>query len=78
MRLVPIKRVILLEPVLEDPLAIDNIGPRRLRNQVPHVIRQQGLVLLLHSMMPVGVCERATDRGRDRRKCRGSGGSREL
>jgi hypothetical protein len=78
MSLVLIKRAIHLEPVLEDPLASDDIGPRRQRNQVPHAVRHQGLILLLHSMTPVGVHERATDRGRDRRQCRGSAGGGEL
>jgi hypothetical protein len=75
--LVPVKRVVRLELVLEDPLASDDIGPRRLRNQVQRAVRQQGLVLL-HSATPVGVRERATDRGQDRRQCRGSGGDGEL
>jgi hypothetical protein len=77
MSLVLIKRAIHLELVLEDPLADDGIGPRRPRNQVPRIVRQQGLVLL-HSATPVGVHERATDRGRDRRQCQGSGGDGEL
>jgi hypothetical protein len=75
--LISIKRAIRLELVLEDPLADDNIGPRKPRNQVPCAIRQQGLVLL-HSVMPVGVRDRATNRGWDRRQCRGSGGGGEL
>jgi hypothetical protein len=51
--------------VLEDSLADDDIGPRRLSNQVPCDVRQQGLILLLHSVMPVGVHEHTTDRGQD-------------
>jgi hypothetical protein len=66
--LVPVKRAIRLELVLEDPLACDDIGPKRSRNQVSRVVRQQGLILL-HSVTLVGVCECATDRGRDRRQC---------
>jgi hypothetical protein len=77
MSLVSIKRAIRLELVLEDPLAGDDIGPRRPRNQVPRAVRQQGLVLL-YSATPVGVRERATNRGRDWRQCRGSGGGGEL
>jgi hypothetical protein len=75
--LVPIKRAIRFELVLEDLLVGDDIAPRRPRNQVPRVVRQQGLVLL-HSVMPVGVHERATERGRDWRQCRGSGNGGEL
>jgi hypothetical protein len=63
MSLAPIKRAICLELVLEDPLASDDISPRRPRNQVPRAVRQQGLVLLLHSVMPVGIREHAIDRG---------------
>jgi hypothetical protein len=37
--LVPIKRTIHLELVLEDPLVGDDIGPRRPRNQVPRAVR---------------------------------------
>jgi hypothetical protein len=75
--LVPVKRAIRLELVLEDPLVGDDIGPKRPRNQVPRAVRQQGHVLL-HSATPVGVHERATDRDQDRRQCRGSSGDREL
>jgi hypothetical protein len=77
MSLIPVKRAIRLELVLEDPLVGDDIGPRRPRNQVPHAVRQQGLVLL-HSAMPMGVRECAMDRGRGRRQCRGSGSGGEL
>jgi hypothetical protein len=76
--LVTVKRAIHHELVLEDPLAGDNIGPRRLKNQVPHVVRQQGLVLLPHSVMPVGVCEHATNKSQDQRQSWGSGGGGEL
>jgi hypothetical protein len=37
--LVPIKRVIRLELVLQDPLVGDDVGPRRSRNQVPRAVR---------------------------------------
>jgi hypothetical protein len=39
--LVPVKRVIHLELMLEDPLAGGDIGPRRPRNQIPCAVRQQ-------------------------------------
>jgi hypothetical protein len=38
--LVSVKRAIRLQLVLEDPLVGDDIGPKRLRNQVPRVVRQ--------------------------------------
>jgi hypothetical protein len=71
--LVLVKRAIRLELVLEDPLAGDDIGPRRPRNQVPHAVRQHDLILL-HSETLVGVHEHATDIGQDWRQCRGSSG----
>jgi hypothetical protein len=74
MILVPIKRAIRLELVLEDPLAGDDIGPRRSRNQDSCAVGQQGLIHLLHSVMPVEAREHATDGGQDRRQCWGSGG----
>jgi hypothetical protein len=75
--LVPIKRAVHLELVLEDPLVGDDIRPRRPRNQVSRAVRQHGLVLL-HSATLVGVHKHATDRDQDRRQCRGSGGGGEL
>jgi hypothetical protein len=74
---ISIKRAIRLELVLENPLTGDDIGLRRSRNQVPRAVRQHGLILL-HSVTLVGVRERATDRGRDWRQCRGSDDSGEL
>jgi hypothetical protein len=76
MSLVLIKRAIRLELMLEDSIAGDDIGPKRLRNQVPRAVRQQDLVL--HSATPVGIHERAMDRGWDWGQCRGSGGDGEL
>jgi hypothetical protein len=74
MSLVPVKRAIRLKHVLEDPLIGDDISPRRPRNQVPCAVRQQGLILLLHSVTLVGVYQRSTERGQDQRQCWGSGG----
>jgi hypothetical protein len=68
--LVPIKGTVSPKLVLEDPLLSDDISPWGLGYQVPCPVRQQGLILLLHSVTPVGVGEHATDRGRDRRQCR--------
>jgi hypothetical protein len=74
--IVPINRAIRLELMLEDSLAGDDIGPRRLRNQVPRVVRQQGLVLL-HSATPVGVRARYGQRSGPETMS-GSGGGGEL
>jgi hypothetical protein len=77
MSLIPVQRAIGLKLVLEDPLVGDDIAPRRPRNQVPRVVGLQGLILL-HSTTLVGFCERATDRGLDRRQHHGSSSSEEL
>jgi hypothetical protein len=55
-----VQRAIRLELVFEDPLVSHHIGPRRPGDQVPHAVRQHGLVLL-HSATPVGVHKRTTD-----------------
>ena len=68
--LVPVQRTICLQLVLKDPLASHHIGSRWSWYQVPGAVGQQGLVLLFHSATPVGVGERATDRGRDWRQRR--------
>jgi hypothetical protein len=39
--LVPVKRAIHLELVPEDPLAGDDIGPTKPRNQVPHAVNSR-------------------------------------
>jgi hypothetical protein len=68
--LVPVQRAIRLELVLEDPLARHHIDSTWSWYQVPGVVGQQSLVLLFHSAAPVGVDERATDRGQGRRQRR--------
>jgi hypothetical protein len=55
--LVPVKRAIHLELVLENPLVGDNIGPRRPRNQVPRAVRQQCLILVPQRALSPAHCD---------------------
>jgi hypothetical protein len=59
--LVPIKRIICLKLMLEDPLVGGDVGPWRPWYQVPCPIGQHGLVPLFHSAPPVGVNECTMD-----------------
>jgi hypothetical protein len=67
--LVAIKDPVSTELVREDPLAGDNVGALRLRNQLSGPITNQGVVLFLHSRTPMGIGKRSTSRGGDRRRC---------
>jgi hypothetical protein len=49
--------------MLEDPLFIHNIGTKGTGNQVASVVGKQGRVLVFHSMVLVGISERAANRG---------------
>ena len=53
--LVPLKRAISLQLVLEDPLAGDDISPRGARNEVPSVVLQERPMFFFHSSPPIGV-----------------------
>jgi hypothetical protein len=61
MRLVPLERPIRLEFVLEDPLASDNIRPRRSRHEIPGVVCQKSTVFLFHSRSPIGIGQSTTE-----------------
>jgi hypothetical protein len=71
--LVAIKGPISTEVVREDPLAGDNVGALRLRNQLVGPNAVQGSVLFLHSRTPMGIGKRSTSRGGDRGWCRWRG-----
>jgi hypothetical protein len=68
--LVAIKGPVSTELVREDPLAEDNIGALRSRNQLPGPIADQGSVLFLHSRTPMGISKRGTSGGGDQGRCR--------
>lgn len=50
--------------LLEDPLARDDVSTRGAGHQAPSAIVSQGLVLIHHGSMPVGVSERVAVVGR--------------
>jgi hypothetical protein len=68
--LVAIKGPVSAELVRENLLAGDNVGALRPGNRLSSPIAHQGLVLILHSRMPIGIGERSTRKGRDRGRCR--------
>jgi hypothetical protein len=68
--LIAIKGPVGTELVREDPLAGDNVGALRSGNQLPGLITDQGVVLFLHSRMPMGIGKRSMSGGGDRGRCR--------
>jgi hypothetical protein len=65
--------------VLEELLVSHQIGPRWSQFQIFGDVRENGLVLLLHSVAPVGMGECATNRGPDwRQHQRSSGGELQI
>jgi hypothetical protein len=68
--LVAIKGPISTELVREDPLAGDNVGVLRSGNQLPGPIADQGVLLFLHSRMPMGIDKCSTSGGANRGRCR--------
>jgi hypothetical protein len=67
--LVAIKGPISTELVHGDPLTGDNIGALRSGNQPSGPIADQGVVLFLHSHMPMGISKHSTSGGGDRGRC---------
>jgi hypothetical protein len=68
--LVAIKGLVSTELVREDPLAGDNVGALRSRNQLSDPIADQGSVFVLHSRTPMGIGKCSTSGGGDRGRCR--------
>jgi hypothetical protein len=53
------ERAIRLQLLVKDPLAGDDVGvPRRRRNEIPSVVAEDSMILLRHSLEPVGILER--------------------
>jgi hypothetical protein len=63
---VAVERAIMLQLVVKDPLAEDNVGIMRRRHKIPSVIAEESMILLGHSLKPVGILERHTCRGGNR------------
>jgi hypothetical protein len=68
--LVAIKSPVSTELVRKDPLAGDNVGALRSRNQLPGLIADQGSVLFFHSRTPMRIDKHSTSEGGDRGRCR--------
>jgi hypothetical protein len=53
--------------VAKYPLVGDEIGVPRRRHEIPSVIVEESMIILGHSLEPVGILERRTCRGGNRR-----------
>jgi hypothetical protein len=53
--------------VSEDPLSGDDVGIPRRRQEIPSVVAEESMILLGHSLEPVGILERRTCGGGNRR-----------
>jgi hypothetical protein len=67
--LIPLKRTIDVELMLEYPLACHNIGMRWPRNEIPGVVSNQSCILLFHSSVPVGIGQGSAIAARNWRQC---------
>jgi hypothetical protein len=59
--LVTLQGTVGMELVLEDPLARDDVGMSRARDQVPSLVLEKGGVFFLHSSPPIGIGEGTTE-----------------
>jgi hypothetical protein len=64
---VAVEGAIGLHFVVKDPLAGDDVGVPRRRHEIPSVIAKESMILLGHSLEPVGILERHTCGGGNRR-----------
>jgi hypothetical protein len=64
---VAIERAIGLQLVVKDPLPRNDVGIPRRRHEIPSVIAEESTILLGHSLEPVGILERHTCGGGNRR-----------
>jgi hypothetical protein len=53
--------------VAKDPLAGDDVGVQRRRHEILSVVAEESTILLGHSLEPVGILERRTCEGGNRR-----------
>jgi hypothetical protein len=68
--LVAIKGPVNTELEHENPLACDNVGALRSRNQLLGPIADQGIVLFLHNCTPMGIDKCSMSGGGNRGRCR--------
>jgi hypothetical protein len=64
---VAVERAIGLQLVVKDPLAGDNVAILRRRHEIPSVITEESMILLGHSLEPVGILELRTCGGGNQR-----------
>jgi hypothetical protein len=64
---VAVEGAIGLQLVAKDPLARDDVGVPRRRHEIPSVVAEDSTILLGHSLEPVGILERRTCGGGNRR-----------
>jgi hypothetical protein len=64
---VAVEGAIGLQLVVKDPLAGDDVGILRRRHEIPSVVAKESTILLGHSLEPVGILERRTCGGGNRR-----------
>jgi hypothetical protein len=64
---VAVEGAIGLQLVAKDPLVRDNVGIPRIRHEIPSVVAEESTILLGHSLKPVGILERRTCGGGNRR-----------
>jgi hypothetical protein len=60
---VVVERAIGLQLVAKDPLARDDVGFPRRRHKIPSVMAKESMILLGHSLEPVGILECRTCEG---------------
>jgi hypothetical protein len=61
--LVPFQGAVGVELVLEDPFAGDDVGDNRMRDKLPSILGDQGIIFFFHGMAPGRVGEGGTDGG---------------
>jgi hypothetical protein len=64
---VAVERAIGLQLVAKDPLPENDVGVPRRRHEIPSVVTEESTILLGHSLEPVGILERITCGGGNRR-----------
>jgi hypothetical protein len=64
---VAVERAIELQLVAKDPLPGNDVGVPRRRHEIPSVVAEESTILLGHSLEPVGILERHTCGGGNRR-----------
>jgi hypothetical protein len=70
MSLVPLRGIVGVELVLEDPFPSDDVGANKMRDKISSVIGDQSIIFFLHSILLGWVSEGGADGGGHRRERR--------